>query len=460
MKLNIIVASMTVLGLVSCPVLAAHSAKHKMKHQTTVARDYKDMGSLPEVCTISPDTLVLVSRTQNMGRSLPNPCNPGWFNRIQISGGVNVDLGKFGNRNQNIMGENYQRFSLNDAYLNVAANVSDWAKAFASLSYNTATINAPASTIATGGGTVKAEYDAAYSNNVSSGSTSSVQLEQAFATFGNFDVSPFYIQVGKQFADFSSYQLHPITESLTQVLSEVLATAGKVGFVASGFNGSIYAFDDPISKVGQSTSTTNYGANLGFGAPSDQFGWDVGISYLYNMIGANNVAYIVNQNNATQAFYTPVAGAVSNPGYNTRVSAGAFYADINTGPFSLAGRYTSALEKFNVLDAPKNLSSALSSIAGTGGTGAKPWAAGLTAAYAFDAWCKSQSIYLGYQASGQAAYLTLPKSRWMLGYGVELFGKGTSVGIEWDHDNAYSNSNGGNNNNTNLVSVRSSVAFG
>jgi hypothetical protein len=392
---------------------------------------------------ISQNSVIMTDMTQNVGRSWPNPCNPGWFNRISVSGGVNVDLGKFGNRNTRYMGENYQRFSLNDAYLNIAADVNEWAKAFASLSYSTATINAPDTTPHLT--PTNAEYSAAYSNNASSGGNSTIQLEQAYATFGNLDESPIFIQVGKHFQDFSRYEIHPITRSFTQVMSETLATSLNVGFLVEGFHGQVYAFDDPISKVFQNTTTTNYGASLGYDSPNECLGWDVGIGYLYNLIGANDVAYRVNQINAA---ITTLA-----PGYHTRVSGGALYADINSGPFTIGARYTTALQRFNILDLPKNGAT-------TSHNGGKPWAAGIQAGYAFDLFCKNNNVYIGYQASREAARLDLPKSRWLLGYGVDVFGKNTSVGIEWDHDNAYSRGNGGNNNNTNLVSVRSSVKFG
>jgi len=456
MKLKLVVASMSVLGLVSCPVFAAAMTKHKHhhKHHHAVAHhechEYKDMGALPykdqAVCMISQNTMIMTDMTQNMGRSWPNPCNPGWFNRIAISGGVNVDLGKFGNRNTNYMGENYQRFSLNDAYLNLAADINEWAKAFASLSYSTATINAPF----TGPFTVpspdliKTEYSAAYSNNVSSGGNSTVQLEQAYATFGNLDESPFFIQVGKHFQDFSRYEIHPITRSLTQVLSETLATSLNVGFLVNGFHGQIYGFDDPITKTFHSTTTTNYGVSLGYDQPSDCLGWDIGVGYLYNLIGVNDVAYMVSQVNA--------AVTTGTTGYNSRVSGGAAYADINSGPFTIGARYTTALQRFNILDLPKN--DILTST-----TGGKPWAAGIQASFDFDAFCRTNDIYIGYQASREAANLGLPRDRWLIGYGVDVFGKNTLVAIEWDHDQAYSTSNGGNGNNTNLVSVRTSVKF-
>src|SRR5476651_2316299 len=98
MNLKLVVASMSVLGLVTCPAFAAHHSKHKMKHKVAAHRDYKDMGSLPvqaePVCIISQNTVIMDGMTQSYGRSMPNPCNPGWYNRIQMSGGVNVDLGK------------------------------------------------------------------------------------------------------------------------------------------------------------------------------------------------------------------------------------------------------------------------------------------------------------------------------------------------------------------------------
>lgn len=501
MNIKNIVATMAMLGFVSGSVFAATdtttsttttttdtsmssgnggsatttvTTKHKrhrkaMKHHAMASApvaSYKDMGALPVqpvACTISQDQMIMDATTQSLGRSMPNPCNPGWYNRIQLSGGINVDLGKFGNRNMNFMGENYQRFSLNDAYLNLGATVNDWTKAFASISYNTATINDPAlvgvsAATSTAGTSHVGEYSAAYSNNVVSGSMSTLQLEQAYATFGNFDQSPLYLQLGKQFQDFSRYEIHPITRSLTQVMSETLATSIKLGFIANGFNGSVYSFDDPLAKVGQTTRTTNYGAALGFEMPSDCFGWDIGAAYLYNMIGAQDVAYNVNQFNIANTTTSPAQMV----GYNNRVGATAVYGDINSGPFAVGARYTTALQRFNVLDLPKN---GVSGVDGAGAplagqTGAKPWAAGIQAGYGFDAWGKDQNIYLGYQTSREAAGLLLPKNRYVVGYGVEMFGKNTNVGFEWDHDMAYNTANGGNGNNSNLVSLRSSVSFG
>lgn len=453
MKLKLVVASMSILGLVSCPAFATHHNKHKQSNttQTEAVHDYKDMGV--KVCTISPTTLTMVEMSQNIGRSIPNPCNPGWYDRVRLSGGINVDVGKWGNRNANIMGENYQRLSLNDVYLNLTGQINDWTTVFASLSYMTATTNANPAVYK---GVGMAEYSAAYANNIGGAGNNAVQIEQAFGTVANFDYTPVYLQVGKFFQDFSRYEIHPITASMTQVMSETLATALKVGFIANNFNGGVYVFDDPTAKIGSSSSPTNYGISLGYDLNNSEFGWDLGIGYLYNIIGANDVAWSVNN--------------FTGGGYNNRVGAVALYGDVNYGPFMGAIRYTQAVQRFNVLDMTKNGNAdltAASAAIGSGAavtplataTGAKPWAAGIQAGYGFDAWSMSQNVYLGYQASREAAGLNLPKSRWLVGYGIDVL-KDTNVAAEWDHDNQFNASNGGLGNSTNLVSLRASVKFG
>ncbi len=463
--------------------MVAHHVMHRHVEQVVVARtdykaDYKEeeMPAQPAACEMSPNDMVLDQVTQSMNRAMPNPCAPGWFNRIQLSGGMNFDVGKWGNRDANFMGENYQHFALNDAYLNVGATVNDWTKAFASISFDDATTNGLLTNaqLVSNGQTVfvrhNAEYSAAYANNVASFSNSNtLQLEQAYATFGNFDVSPFYIQVGKQFQDFGRYDIHPITESLTQVMSETLATSAKLGFVAYGFNGSVAVFDDQLSLNDDHSKPTNYVASLGFATPTNQpLNWDIGVGWMYNMIGANSVAYNVAQY------------SILNNGsffYHEHVGSGAAYGDLNAGPFSLNLRYVTSLDEFNPLDLPRNGDEDVIVVNNNGvpalvsdAEGARPSSWGAQAGYDFNVWCKDQSIYVGYQGSNQAAGLLLPKDRWLAGYQIvvakaeEPINGKTTLGIEWDHDRAYSNGINGDDedddgDNTNLVTLRAAVQF-
>lgn len=412
MKIKLLVASLCTLSLINMPAFATHNTAQPTTPNTHV--DYKG-----ELCTPSQAGLVMESMTQNMGRALPNPCTPDWFKRIAVSGGMNVDMGKWGSRSANFDGENYRRVSLNDVYLNVSAIVTDWASAFASLSYNN----------------TSAIYSAGSLYPVNR-----INLEQGYVTLGNFAASPFFLQAGKGFQDFSRYEIHPITRTLAQALSETLATAVKVGFITPiGFNGSISAFDNNLpNSFGTTNSATDYIVALGFDHPSEQLGFDIGAAYQYDLNGVNDIAQYI-PSTATNL---------------SRVGGVAVYGDVNTGPFSLGARYTTAVNTFNSTNLASN--AALTA-------GAKPWAAGAQAGYEFMGWNKDQNLYVGYQASGQASAINLPKQRWLLGYNIDVMNH-VNIGGEWDHDIAYSTAqNAGtatSSGDTNLFSLRAAVKFG
>jgi len=463
MKLKLVVASMSVLGLISCPALAATNQKHThhvAKHQVSTARtDYKDMGALPvEVCPITDSfTTMMDEMGQNVGRAKPNE---GCHKLLSMAGGVNFDA-KWGNRSMGYQGENTKRLSLNDAYLNLYGNITDWSKAFASISYNNA--SETGTTVASVIPTTFAQKAGQYSNVYP---VDRLNLEQGYALIGNFDQSPLFLKLGKFFQDFGRYQIHPITRSTTQVLSESLQTAAQVGFVTRmGFHGDIYAFDNPLkarnavgllsangTTTAQGHNTTDYGVALGFDQISDQLSFGINLGYLYNMVGVNDVAQAVSQYQSGNVF-------TSNGSYYNRVSAGSVDAYVGSGPFSLMVDYVSALKTFNNNDLGSKGLAAVPTVAYGKGGGAKPWAGNIQAGYGFNGWGKNQNLYLGYQASGDAVAIFLPKSRWVVGYNVDMW-KNTNIGVQLDHDKDYSLSQGGTGNNSNLISLRAGVKFG
>lgn len=469
MKHKLVVA-MSLLGLISAPAFAdntMHKHKHHKKHHHHVAHhDYKAMGGMPvqaapmaeaPVVVSSATSTILNEMNQNVGMNKPMP---EWFNRIGVSGGVNFDTGKWGSRSvtnaalasalagpssastynggvfgpkNGYTGENTKRFSINNAYLNVTADVNEWTRAMAVLSYTDASLY----------------YDQAYTSFLDNNSTNfgqtnqTLTLEQAVVNFGNFDCTPFFLEIGKQFQDYGRYTVHPITASMTQALTESLRNSIKLGFITDmGLHGSAYTFQDGLYRNTDNNNrenTINYGAALGYAHPDDQFGYDIGASWMYNMFGVNDVAAIF-------------ADTATYAGYHSRVGAVAAYADVNYEAFNVGLRYTTAVQHFSSLDIPKSADHLT--------TGAKPWAVGVQAGYDFNAWTKNQNVYLGYQASHDSVYLNLPHSRYVVGYKVDVL-KNTQLSAEWDHDNAWGVTEGGpNSGNTNLVSVRAAVKFG
>jgi|GEM_PF-911587 len=519
MKHKLVVA-MSVLGLISTSAFAddttsVHKHKHHKKHHHRVAHhDYKATGGVavqqaPMAEAPAPMAAASVSSVildqMNQETALNKPM-PEWFNRIGISGGINIDTGKWGSRSvsnaayafyslgagsnssynlpflnningagpganqgnkQGYTGENTKRVSINNAYLNVAADVNDWTKALAVISYNDDSLF----------------YNQAYTSPLDNNTNAStapagqnfgslnqkVTLEQAKVHFGNFDCSPFFAEVGKQFVDFGRYTTHPITASMTEVMSETLRNALKVGFISDmGIHGSVTGFQNGLYKSSDGNNmenTMNYVAALGYAHPDDQLGYDFGAAWMYNALGANDLSAIVANLNTNSAAGTEYNSG--NGGYHNRVASVAAYADVNYDAFSLEARYVTVASHFGALDLPKSLQhSGLAAFTPNAGlstgtaTGAKPWAAGVQLGYAFNAWSRNQNVYLGYQASHDSVFLNLPHSRYVVGYGIDVL-KNTKLSAEWDHNNAWNVINGGPaGGNSNLFSVRAAVKFG
>ena len=418
MKLKLVVASMSVL------------------QEMAATHDYKDMGALPPVVN-------------------------DWYNRISLDGGINFDS-VWGNRKMGYMGENYTRLSVNNAFINLNANINDWAKAFVALSFdNTSGLLTGANTTATGNplSNIQRPKPGHYENIKDS---AGVNIEQAFITLANFTDMPLYLKLGNEFVDFGKYDPHAITQTFAQTMTETLRTAATLGFSTQmGLRGSVYTFNNPMQKPAH--SKPNYGAMLEYGMPSDQLGYDIGLGYLYDFTGVNDVAYGVSAYNGTNVTGGVDGGPavaqvnVTGPGgagtYSSVVSAGTIYGDLNTGPFDFNLRFVSAFKHFASTDL------ATSNVATTSATGAKPWALDLMAGYKFVAWTKTSNVYLGFQDSSQALNLYLPKNRWLLGVGTEMW-KNTNVALQWNYDTDYGIGVGGTGKKSSLIDLRVGVKFG
>lgn len=455
MKLNLklVAASMSMLGLISCPAFAYDQNQQNVKQlrsSTQAHQNYKDEGmvykDMGPICpVVSMYTLLTDSMSQNVGRAKPTvDCDK----PIQLAGGINFDT-LWGNRHRGYQGETYTRFALNDAYINFTGNVNSWVKAFLELSYTNMN-EEPLFTEIEEGDATFGIYSHAY--------THGLDLQQGIITIGAPERYPLFLRLGKQFFDYGRYQIHPMTRSFTQVLTETLQTGAELSFISGwdgmALHGSIFAFENPMSKdddddaffFNEHLGKTNYGGQLGLGVLNGQFGWDIGVGYLYDFTGVNDVAYGVTlfSNDSTDGEGT----------YEDRVDAGNIYAMVNSGPFSLAAHYATALQHFNSTDL-----SAPDDDDDDDNDGAKPWAADITVAYGFNAFEKSQNLYASYQVSGEAVNLFLPRTRWLVGYGVDAL-KNTNVGFELSHDQDYSEGDGGTGDGSFRGILRVGVKFG
>lgn len=456
MKLKpLVVASMSVLGLLAYPAFAdtdttpKHKTHHtKMRHHHMVAQ--QEMATVPQQA-VQPvvdvpriDTYQVVYDTmgQNLGR-FTHGC-PDWFNRIAFSGGINFDYHLF-NRDARYMGENYRRFSVNDAYLNTTANVNECTKAFISLSYN----NASSDNIFIGPffNFAGPQYSSAYPPGL--------HVEQAYMSFNNFgwDCFPVFFQFGKQFTDFGRYTIHPMIRTLTQVMTESLQTSAKVGFIMPmGLNGEAYVFENPLREFGHRHTNFIYGGEISYTQPCECLGYDVGIGWMSNMLGVNDIAHVVGNFSRTFFFSEPV--------YHHNVAGWAAHADINSGPFFAGLRYVRSVQNFAPADLPASFAVDFT-------RGAHPWAFDINAGYNFSittcCGCQPQTVWVGYQRSGDARFLFLPRDRWVAGYTLDP-SKNTTLGLEYALDRGYgsfrSTNRSNNGTRSSILQARAEVRFG
>ncbi len=260
-----------------------------------------------------------------------------------------------------------------------------------------------------------------------------VNVEEGFFTVGDVTRFPLYARLGKQYVYFGDYIIHPITESLTQLLTQSndwSATGGLItdpGFYAAGYLESGTA---QLNQAGMETDNrvNNYGGQIGFHKIDYGLGYNVNVDYMRNLAQTQYVRGVLRQRNGVAGFRNEVDGI--------NVSA-----SINAGPFDGKVDYVTSLEAFNRRDVSYR------------GRGAEPWAFGIEAGYAFLAGFHPSRLRVGYQTSGQASGLFFPRYRYLAGYEINLH-KHIDVGAELIYQQDFSKGSGGSGRNAFIGSIR------
>lgn len=254
------------------------------------------------------------------------------------------------------------------------------------------------------------------------------EFDEAYITLGNTDISPFYLSLGRMYV-FGGYDTMMVSDPLTLELGETRATVAQLGFSSNGFYGSISAFNGDTKK-NQDDTIENFAATLGFSHEDDNMNYDIGLDYINNLAESGVVMDTVTDPDNLVDY----------------VSAMTIRGSLTYGPFSVAGQYLTALDKFDVADLTFN------------GKEAEPKAWGIEGGYTFDMMGKESTFALGYQATEDALALELPEQRYLATFSVEVV-KNTSISLEWAHDNDYDTQDGGTGNNADTVTLQVATEF-
>jgi hypothetical protein len=437
-----LVASLTALGLataglaLSGPVLAAEAGQ--------------DTSMLKE--RLSQMEATLASLSQQDGR--PEQLSSSWNKFIKVSGGANFDArvaGSLGSSDltmhtsSRFTGVNNARFSINDAYLNFDADVNEWVSGRVGLTY-------------TSFGVGGADGDNWYNSgrtNLDTGNP--LHVDQAYVTLANLDKQPYYARAGLQYFDYGSYELHPITRSFTQVLTQINDVGIQLGMLDSeGWNASVFFLDTPYKKYDNDEniadnvndrSALNFGGSLAYDHHRiKDIDLRAKVGYLSNFVGLDA--------------YTRGRTETSTGNYSEAVHAFSAMIGAESGPFAANVSYAGALKSFSNGDMET-----------TDFENAKPSAYDLNASYAFKYMDnRDNRLTVGYSRSYESSMIGLPKDRYYAEYTLGLY-KNTDVSLRWDHDIDYSAANQtpgstadartyASGNNFNVVTARVAVNFG
>ena len=327
-----------------------------------------------------------------------------WTKYVSVHGGLFVD-GVWGSKSQNFAGENSKALSVTNGYMSVEATPNDWTSFDLTANYSDA------------------------SSSYITGSDQTAYIDQAYATFGNPDRYPLFVQLGRQYAPFGRYDLNPVVKSLGQVLTQTNQTEAQVGFVVpQGLYGSVYTFQNGVQEDQTGgTNPYNFGGLVGFKKANDRMSVDLGVGYMSNMTGVQSIQDYITNSGAYSS------NSRSQTYYDNNVAAMAPYVTFKTGPFGVDLDYVTALDDFD--------STTMETQAGEG---AQPSAFDSKVTYSFNKKNMDQQVFVGYQRSGEASALDLPQDRYAVGYNVYPW---TNVvfGLEIDRDNEYSDDYVGNN---------------
>ncbi|MCW5590377.1 MAG: LbtU family siderophore porin [Legionellales bacterium] len=273
-----------------------------------------------------------------------------------------------------------------------------------------------------------------------------LRLNEAYATVGDLRWSPFYVTVGRKYINFGHYEdPHTVLNSLTQDLTEINATEIEAGYLQpQGFYLDGYAFRGLLKRSNGATSK-NVGVDAGYEWQDDNNhnGYNLGISWIYNMADVLAVYPIVVFNHSTV-----VANTVTNAlrTFNSTVDGVAVGLNGQWQDYDAKIEWVSALCPFSVNDVTFQ------------GHGAKPSAGLLSVGYQFQAMQLSQHVGIGYQLSRQASSLGLPRQRYLMDWKIQVLPQADLI-MTYARDKNYSLGDGGTSKSSQAFITRLSIHF-
>ncbi len=444
MNFKPVVASLFALGLISSPVMAANEGKEHHKHQKHHARHHEHHG-VRAGHAISSENFAQ-ERFMNVSNAKSPVASFDWMNRIHFSGMINVD-GKYTNRAPlgSVPGFRVHQYSaelnVNNANLFVDVDVNHCVTGHIGLAYVADSVNLFDLGVNTSDD-LEAYTDSIRSDKGAVWANGHLGVDEAYITYRDFANSPFYFRAGKMYVPFGyNPDIYPITESLTQLLSQTRATTAQLGWISNyGLYASVFALDGATSgyirrsdqdlsdREGDErgarsfTRVENWGANLGYCSAYSDVRYHLAASYLKDIRDVEFLAAVGDLSRFSRVPNFPRVPFFRQSG------GAAFHGDATYGPVYFSADYVAALRNLD----PRNNRDRHHE------NETRAQAGELTGTYFTNLWGYNTGFSLGYQRSWEAERVLLPRWRYQGDICVNVLPH-TTLALEYHYDRDYGN---------------------
>lgn len=235
-----------------------------------------------------------------------------------------------------------------------------------------------------------------------------VTLDAATVTIANPSATPVYMSGGLMTVPFGNFRTLMVTDPLALDLGETKETALQLGFKQSSYSGSIYLFNGDAETTGKSSQLDGLGGSLAY-----DHSYDFGKVHF----GADMISTLEDSDGISDSAIDETSMVRHIPGLSLHGSVG-------YGPWTVLGEYMTALKSFDTSEMLWN------------SYGARPWIASSELGYGWNLMGYEGTVAAGYQQTGEAGGLVMPKRRIRGGIKVAVF-TNTDLALELAHDIDY-----------------------
>lgn len=263
------------------------------------------------------------------------------------------------------------------------------------------------------------------------GEEDDLTIDSASIWLGNFEKYPFLMKAGKFYMPYGNFETNMVQDSLTLEIGEINATGMGACFERGGFTGVFYGYKG-MNEIDSSDTIGGFGVKAGYRYEQDEISVDGGIGWVNNIADSGGISDFFDENDLAE-----IENLV--PGISAYLIAG-------YGPFSFIGEYIEALDPFEDTEIPFD------------DHGAEPEAWNTEFAYTTHLFGKTTSFAIGYQGTREAVNLGLPERRF-IGTASMIIFRGTTLALEYFHDNDYDEKDGGTGNSAGTFTTQLSYEF-